>query len=196
MRKGEATKQAILEHALGLCSRIGLCQVTIGGLAEELEMSKSGLFAHFKSKQKLQIEVLDHATSEFLDSVVRPAFRAPDGEPRIRQLFTNWVEWTRSNRYPGGCPFVQFSFELDDQPGDLRDHLIRQQKGWLEILAESARRAVAAGHLRSDLDVAQFAHDFHALMLGYHHAARLIRDPRAFQRVQISFETFLSNAKE
>lgn len=196
MRKGEATRRTILEHAIGLCSRIGLCQVTIGRLADDLDMSKSGLFSHFKSKRKLQLEVLDHAAEEFLESVVRPAFKAPDGEPRIRQLFNNWVEWTRANGYAGGCPFVQFSFELDDQPGELRAHLIRQQRGWLGILAESARRAVAAGHLREDLDVDQFAHDFHALMLGYHHADRLIRDPKAFQRVQISFENFLRNAKE
>ncbi|MCP4572797.1 MAG: TetR/AcrR family transcriptional regulator [bacterium] len=196
MRKGQATKQAILEHAIGLCSRIGLCQVSIGQLADDMDMSKSGLFAHFKSKQNLQIEVLDQAAQEFLDVVVHPAFKAPAGEPRIRQLFTNWVEWTRSNGYAGGCPFVQFSFELDDQPGELREHLIEQQKGWLGILAECARRAVQAGHLRVDLDLEQFAHDFHSLMLGYHHAARLIRDPLAFQRVQISFETFLNNAKE
>lgn len=196
MRKGEATRQTIVEHAIGLCSRNGLGQVSIGQLAEELGMSKSGLFAHFKSKQNLQLSILDYAAEEFLESVVRPAFLAPDGEPRIRQLFTNWVEWTRANGYAGGCPFVQFSFELDDQPGELRDHLIEQQQGWLAILAESARRAVATGHLRPDLDLEQFAHDFHSLMLGYHHAARLIRDPLAFQRVQVSFETFLNNAKE
>jgi AcrR family transcriptional regulator len=196
MRKGEITRQAILEHAVGLSSRMGLGRLSIGKLADELGMSKSGLFAHFKSKQNLQVQVLERAAEEFLESVVRPAFRVPDGEPRIRQLFENWVEWTRTNAYAGGCPFVQFSFELDDQPGELRERLLEQQRGWLGILAESARRAVAAGHLRKDLDVDQFAYEFEALMLGYHHSARLLRDPRAEQRIKISFESLLKTAKE
>jgi AcrR family transcriptional regulator len=196
MRKGESTRKTILEHAVGLSSRVGLGRLSIGKLADELGMSKSGLFAHFKSKQNLQLHVIERAAEEFLESVVRPAFRAPGGEPRIRQLFSNWVDWTRTNAYAGGCPFVQFSFELDDQPGELRERLLEQQRGWLGILAESARRAVAAGHLRKDLDVDQFAYDFEALMLGYHHSARLVRDPRAEERVKASFETFLKNAKE
>lgn len=196
MSKGEETRKTILEHAVGLSSRIGLGQLSIGKLADELEMSKSGLFAHFKSKQNLQLQVLDRAAGEFLEDVVRPALRAPAGEPRIRQLFVNWVDWTRTNGYAGGCPFVQFSFELDDQPGELRDHLLEQQRGWLGILAEAARRAVAEGHLRKDLDVEQFAYDFEALMLGYHHSARLLRDPRSVERVTISFETLINNAKE
>jgi AcrR family transcriptional regulator len=196
MNKGANTRDLILEHALGLSSRIGLGALSIGRLAEELGMSKSGLYAHFNSKQELQLQLLDRGAAEFLDAVVRPAFGAPDGEPRVRQLFENWVEWTRTNPYAGGCPFVQFSFELDDQPGELRDHLLRQQRGWLEILAESGRRAVAAGHFRSDLDTTQFAFEFEGLMLGYHHAARLLRDPQAELRLRRSFETFLHNAKE
>lgn len=196
MGKGEDTRQAILEHALGLSSRIGLQALSIGHLAEELEMSKSGLFAHFKSKLELQLQILDHGAEEFLAAVVRPAFRAPRGEPRVRQLFENWLQWTRTNPYAGGCPFVQFSFELDDQPGELRDHLLRQQEGWMGILAETARLGMLEGSFRKDLDVHQFAHDFEGLMLGYHHAARLLRDPQAELRVRRSFENFLQNAKE
>ena len=86
--------------------------------------------------------------------------------------------------------------ELDDQPGELRDHLLRQQQGWLEILADTGRRAIAEGHFRADLEAAQFAYEFHSLMLGYHHAARLMRDPQAELRVRRSFENFLQNAKE
>jgi len=196
MGKGDETRKTILGHAVGLASRIGLGRLSIGRLADEMEMSKSGLFAHFKSKQNLQLQVLERAAEEFLDEVVRPAFRAPAGEPRIRKLFANWVDWIRTNPNAGGCPFVQFSFELDDQPGDLGDHLLAQQRGWMEILAESARRAVAAGHLRDDLDVEQFAHEFEAVMLGYHHSARLLRDPRSLERVTKSFETLIEKAKE
>jgi len=182
MRKGEATRQNVVRHALSLSSRVGLTGLSIGRLADELELSKSGLFGHFKSKQELQKQVLEHAAQEFLDDVVRPAFKAPDGEPRIRKLFETWVEWTRTNRHPGGCPFVQFSFELDDQPGPLRDEIRRQQKGWLGILAESASRAIGQGHFREDLDVEQFAYELQSLMLGYHHASRLIRDKSAGER--------------
>ena len=196
MRKGEATRKSVLEHALACCSRIGLTSMSIGRLAGELGMSKSGLFAHFKSKETLQLQVLERAAEDFVDDVVRPAFREPDGEPRIRRLFHNWVEWTRTNRHPGGCPFVQFSFELDDQPGPLREQLLHQQRGWMGILAEAARRAVRRGHFRDDLDVEQFAHELQALMLGYHYAARLMRTRDARPRVEQSFETLIQQAKE
>ena len=196
MSKGDETRDAVLRHALALSSRIGLQGLSIGRLAEELEMSKSGLFGHFKSKEALLAQVLELAAREFLDDVVRPAFREPAGEPRIRKLFENWVEWTRSNRYAGGCPFMQFSFELDDQPGPLRDDLTRQQRGWIEILAESARRAIAEGHFRSDLDTQQFAYDLQSLMLGYHHAARLMQDENAEKHGSRSFESLLAHSKE
>ena len=196
MSKGDDTRKAILEHAISLSSRIGLGQLSIGKLATDLEMSKSGLFAHFKSKQNLQLQVLDRAATEFLEDVVQPALRAPAGEPRIRQLFANWIDWIATNRYAGGCPFVQFSFELDDQPGELRDHLLEQQRGWAGFLVDAARRAVAEGHLREDLDVEQFAFEFDSLMLGYHKSARLLRDPHSAERVKTSFENFLNNAKE
>jgi AcrR family transcriptional regulator len=159
-------------------------------------MSKGGLFGHFKFEESLLSQVLELAARDFLDDVVRPAFREPAGEPRIRKLFETWVEWTRSNRYAGGCPFMQFSFELDDQPGPLRDELIRQQRGWIGILAESARRAIAEGHFRSDLDVKQFAHELQALMLGYHHASRLMHDEHADSHALRSFETLITSSKE
>jgi AcrR family transcriptional regulator len=196
MSKGDETRDAVLRHALALSSRIGLQGLSIGRLADELQMSKSGLFGHFKSKEALLSQVLELAAREFLDDVVRPAFREPAGEPRIRKLLENWVEWTRSNRYSGGCPFMQFSFELDDQPGPLRDDLTRQQRGWKEILAESARRAIAEGHFRSDLDVEQFAYELQSLMLGYHHSARLMHDENAETRVFQSFESLLTKSKE
>jgi len=196
MSKGEETRETVLRHALALSSRIGLQGLSIGRLADELEMSKSGLFGHFKSKESLLSQILELAARDFLDDVVRPAFREPAGEPRIRKLFENWVEWTRSNRYAGGCPFMQFSFELDDQPGPLRDELLRQQRGWRGILAESARRAIAEGHFRSDLDVELFAHELQALMLGYHHAARLMRDENADTHTLRSFETLITHSKE
>lgn len=196
MGKGEQTRQAILKHALRMCSSEGLNGISLGRLAKELKMSKSGLFAHFKSKEVLQLQVLEYAADEFLDAVVRPAFTAPEGEPRMRKLFEYWIEWTRNTCYAGGCPFVQFSFELDDQPGPLLEDLQRQQRGWIQLLAEAARRAIKKGHFRNDLDPEQFAYDLNAIVLGYHYASRLIRDESAESRVKKSFEDLIEKAKE
>ncbi len=115
--KGAITRQAVLERATQLASRVGLGGLTIGSLADELELSKSGLFGHFRSKEALQIQILDHAAARFVESVVRPALREPRGEPRMRALFERWLDWGRSSPMPGGCLFVAAATELDDRPG-------------------------------------------------------------------------------
>src|SRR5437667_155961 len=116
LRKGELTRQAIVEHAARMASRIGLEGLTIGALAEELKLSKSGLFAHFKSKEALQLQALEFGIGRFVDTVVRPALAAPRGEPRVRALFERWVDWPRASGL-AGCMFVALSTELDDRPG-------------------------------------------------------------------------------
>jgi AcrR family transcriptional regulator len=179
MSKGEHTKQTILEYATSLASRIGLEALTIGRLASDLKMSKSGLFAHFGSKEALQLAVLEYAAESFLDLVIRPAFKVEPGEPRIIQLFENWLKWVESTQYEGGCLFVQASTEYDDQPGVIRDYLVAVQKRWVDGLAESARRAMAVGHFHRDLDPEQFAFEFYSILVGYHNVRRLLRDPRA-----------------
>jgi AcrR family transcriptional regulator len=158
-------------------------------------MSKSGLFAHFNSKENLQMQALAWAAESFLDDVVRPAFKAPRGEPRVRQLFENWLRWADTQNFPGGCPWVQYAAEMDDRPGPVRDLLAEHQKGWVGILAESARRAVAEGHFRKSLDCDQFAFELNSLMLGWHHAARLLDDPGSETRARQGFENLLNNAK-
>ncbi|MBD3867590.1 MAG: TetR/AcrR family transcriptional regulator [Acidobacteria bacterium] len=195
MSKGTDTRHAILDRAVALSSRIGLCGLTLGRLATTLEMSKSGLFAHFASKENLQLSVLERATESFLGTVVRPAFKAPRGEPRIRQLFENWLRWAEAMNIPGGCPWVQYAAEMDDQPGPVRDLLVEQQKGWMGILAECVRRAVAEGDFRKNLDCDQFAYELQSLMLGWHHSARLLGDPVAETRARQGFETLLKNAR-
>lgn len=192
MRKGETTRGTILEHATRLATRTGLEGLTIGKLAAELGLSKSGLFAHFRSKETLQIQVLETAAARFVDEVVRPALRQARGEPRLRALFERWREWTRSNSGPGGCVFVAAASELDDRPGRVRDRLVALQKEWLEIVANVYRTGVAQQEFRADADPDQFAYDLYSVMLGYHHAARLMRDPRAEERAQAGFETLLS----
>ena len=195
MRKGEQTRAAILDRAGRLATQIGLGGLTIGRLATDLGLSKSGLFAHFRSKETLQIQVLDAAAERFIDEVVRPAVREPRGEPRITALFERWLAWTKSNSGPGGCLFVAAAAELDDRPGPVRERLVDLQKGWLEMVGIVFSTGVAAKHFREDLDADEFAHDLYAVMLGFHHASRLMRDPRAEARAHAAFERLLSTAR-
>jgi AcrR family transcriptional regulator len=190
-RKGEQTREAILAHALGLATRIGFEGLTIGRLAEDLRMSKSGLFAHFRSKEGLQIAILEMAGGRMVDEVVRPALAAPRGEPRVRALFDRWLAWEQSPSLPGGCPFMAASFELDDRPGPVRDYVVQRLRDWLDTMAGAARIAVQEGHFRADLDCEQFAHDCQGIGLAFVHASRLMRDPRARERAQAAFESLV-----
>lgn len=195
MSKGEATRAAILAHASKLASRVGLSGLSIGRLASDLDLSKSGLFAHFHSKEALQIQILDTASAQFVARVVKPALAEPRGEPRLTALFTRWLAWAKSQSMPGGCLFVAAAVELDDRPGKLRDRLVALQKGWLDIMANVVRSGVAEGKFRKDLDPEQFAHDLYAVMLGYHHASRLLKDPHAEQRASAGFQLLLAAAR-
>lgn len=182
------TRQAILEHAMGLSSMVGLGGLTIGRLADELELSKSGLFAHFRSKEALQTQILQHAASRFVDSVIKPALSAPRGEPRVEAIFNSWLEWPKTSPLMGGCVFVQAASELDDRPGPVRDLLVRLQKDWLEVIANTVRTAITEGHFREDVDPEQFAQDLYGVMLSCHHASRLLGDPKAQMRARHAFD--------
>jgi AcrR family transcriptional regulator len=193
--KGAQTREAILTHALGLATRIGFEGLTIGRLAEDLEMSKSGLFAHFRSKEGLQLDILRMAGERMIESVVRPALAAPRGEPRVRALFERWLEWERSPSLPGGCPFMAASFELDDRPGPVRDFVVQKLRDWMDTLAGAARIAIQEGHFRADLDCEQFAHDCQGIGLAFVHASRLMADPKAHARAHSAFESLLSRCR-
>jgi AcrR family transcriptional regulator len=193
MRKGEETRAAILERGVRLATQTGLDGLTIGRLATDLGLSKSGLFAHFRSKEALQIQVLDAAAERFVDEVVKPAVREPRGEPRMTALFDRWLAWSKSNSGPGGCLFVAAAAELDDRPGAVRERLVALQKGWLEMIGIVFRAGVSEGRFRPDADADQFAHDLYSVMLGFHHAWRLLRDPRAEERARSAFERLLAS---
>ena len=195
VRKGDLTRQTILGHAIRLASKVGLEGLSIGRLAEELELSKSGLFAHFKSKEALQIQVLEHAAACFVDAVVRPAIRAPRGEPRVRAIFERWVEWARHSPLPGGCLFVAAATELDDRPGPVRDELVRSQSSWMGALSRCAAIAVEEGHFAPATDTRLFAHELYGILLAYHHAARLLGDPSAETFARASFASLLSRQR-
>ena len=195
LSRGALTRQTILQHAAGLASQLGLEGLTIGRLAEDLGLSKSGLFAHFQSKEALQLQLLDFAAARFVEAVVKPTLAAPRGEARIRAAFEHWLEWPKKSSLPGGCFFVAASIELDDRPGPVRDKLVRLQRDWLDTLAGVVRTAVAEGDFRGDVDPEQFAHDLYGIMLAGHHAARLLRDPKAGARTRAGFDALVARAR-
>jgi len=193
--KGDERRQLILERAAQNASRLGLEGLTIGQLASDLGLSKSGLFAHFRSKQALQVQTLRHTAELFVDRVVRPALKAPRGERRLRAIFEHWLAWAEAAVLEGGCLFVAAATELDDLEGPARDELVRQQRDWLELIANVARTGVAEGDFRPQLDGEQIAHDLYGVMLAYHHARRLLRDPRASERARKAFDALVEAAR-
>ena len=195
VRKGERTKGEILGKGVGMASELGIEALTIGSLAKEVGMSKSGLYAHFASKEDLQCQLVDAAAERFVAIVAAPAVRQPRGIPRVRAFFENWLAWENDVLMPGGCLFVALAFELDSRPGPVRDRLVAQQRRWLDALATAARIAVDEKQFRSDLDPRQFAYDMYSIILGYHFFARLMHDPEAESRTRGSFERLIASAR-
>jgi AcrR family transcriptional regulator len=179
MGKGEQTRSAILAAALEQASEGGFESITIGSLAERAHLSKSGLFAHFGSREELQIAAFEAAAARFTETVFLPAFKMPRGLPRLRALFDNWIEWTRRSGLSHGCPMQAAAIEFDDRPGPVRDAVIDHFARLERELQRTITMAVEQGHLRSDLDVAQFAFDILGIILAYYHEARLFDAPRA-----------------
>jgi AcrR family transcriptional regulator len=194
MSKGDETRAAILDVAINIASTKGFAGLTIGTLAESTDMSKSGLFAHFKSKEQLELQTLERARERFVDVVVRPSLSASRGEKRVRALLENWLRWA-DDALSGGCLFIGAAAELDDQPGALRDSLVRNEQDWLDVIANVAATAVAEGDFDADTDVEQFAYDVHGVTLAYHHHSRLMRDPRAAERAESAFESLLESVR-
>jgi len=195
MAKGEETRERILQHALAIASEVGFEGLSIGELAKATDMSKSGLFAHFDSKEDLQLQALATARRSFLDTVISPAFRAPRGEPRIRALFELWLTWEEGRVTPGGCPFIVASYEYDDRPGPVRDAVVAAQRDWVDTVATAARIAVDEGHFRPDLDASQFAFEMYGVFLAFHLFHRLLADPDARRRARSAFERLIEASK-
>lgn len=192
MSKGDETRSAILSKALSIASLSGLEDLNFGGLAKAVGMSKSGLFAHFGSKEALQLAILDTAAERFVALVIMPALEAPRGLPRIRALFENWMSWETAKFLPGGCPFVAIAAEVDDKPGPVRDRLVSTQRDWLEFLAGASQAAIRQGDFAAGVDPEQFAYDAHSIVLGFHYFSRLLRDPRAFELARAAFEALIA----
>ena len=194
MRKGQLTRHAVLDQAARTASEVGLRGVTIGSLADVMHMSKSGLFAHFGSKESLQLATVQYARDQFVILVIRPALAAPRGEPRIRALFENWLEWD-TNVLPGGCLFVAAAVEFDDEPGAVRDELVRSQVDLDETIARVFRGGITESHFRDDADPEQFAFQMHGVLLTFHQHSRLLGDPLAVQRARRALDALLDAAR-
>jgi AcrR family transcriptional regulator len=193
--KGDETRQLILGHALALASEVGLDGVSIGALAERANLSKSGLFAHFQSKEALQVAILDEAADRFVREVVSPALREPRGEPRVRALLERWQAWSHAQFMPGGCVFVASIADLDDRPGIVRDRLRATQRDWLDALATAVGIAMAEGHFRKDLDPKQVAHELLTVAYGHHLLSRLLGDVDFDARQRAAIDRLLADAR-
>lgn len=195
MTKSDTSRAAILEQSVDLASVVGLEGLTIGALASHAGFSKSGLFAHFGSKENLQLETLRAAAERFTNAVVKPALHAPRGVQRVQALFDRWLAWVARDGAPGGCLFVTASIELDDQDGVVRDYLVEQQAALQDMIVRTAQFAVGTGDFRTDLDCEQFAYELHSLLLGFNFAQRLMRDGAAGDRTRAAFARLLADAR-
>lgn len=195
MSKGEETRSSVLGKALALATEVGIEGITIGKLAEHVGMSKSGLFAHFSSKENLQVAILDEAVERFVAVVVAPALKKPRGEPRVRALVEGWLEWSKADFLPGGCIFVTAGVELDDRPGPARDRFVAAQRDWLATIAHAAKIAIDEKQFRKDLDCDQLAHEIFSIAYGYHFLRR-IHDPKVSERrARAAFDRLIVDAR-
>lgn len=194
MSKGNETKELILKAALDFSSKLGLESLSIGELAKKVGMSKSGLFGHFNSKEKLQMMVIDYAAKNYTENVFIPAFKKERGIPRIYAIVENWHKWS-GKYFTGGCPFVAAAFEYDDRPGMVRDHIRAHQTSMLDSFEKAAKIAVDEGHFKKDLDCKGFAFEFYSYMLGYHLYSRLLRDEEAKLRHSEAVESLITRSR-
>ncbi|MEY3287401.1 MAG: hypothetical protein RL500_2131 [Pseudomonadota bacterium] len=184
--KGQQTRSAILEAALGLASHVGLEGLSIGALAEMTGMSKSGVFAHFGSREELQISVIREYHAKFEEEVFYPSIRDARGLPRLQALFDRWVKRV-SVELDSGCIYISGAVEFDDRPGPVRDALADMVLAWHQALERAIRLAIEAGHLLPDTDAGQILFELHGLILALHHDARFLRNPGALDRAQVGF---------
>src|SRR3954465_15687016 len=189
--KGERTRAAILDEALRLVSKAGLDDLTIGTLAEATGLSKSGLFAHFGSREDLLLAVLEHGQRQFTDVVLKPALAKTRGVPRLRSMVTNWLDWTESAELPGGCPMIGGAAEFDDKPGPVRDMLAAGQRTWIETLKRAVRQALEERQLGRETDPEQMAFEMFGIALVVHHHRRLLGYKKARERALSALDAVL-----
>jgi AcrR family transcriptional regulator len=195
MSKGEQTRQKILNRALAMASEVGMEGLSIGALAEEASLSKSGLFAHFKSKEALQLEVLQEAINLFTAQVVQPVLATPRGELRLHKLFDQYLIWLRGDDDRLGCPFQKMAAEYNNRESPVRDRLVESMTDWREQVTRIVAGAVGTGYLRADLNVGMFVYEFAGIAMVFQQSCRLMRDPQAEPRARAVFEALLQRSR-
>ncbi len=185
--KGQQTRATILDAALNLASQMGIEGLSIGALAEVTGMSKSGVFAHFGSREELQISVIREYHERFSVEVFLPAIREPRGLPRLRAMFERWVAMV-ATEIDSGCIYISGAVEFDDRPGPVRDALAGMVLTWHGALDRAIRMAMDLGQLRADTDPMQLLFEIHGLILSLHHDARFLRSTGAEGRARTAFE--------
>ena len=191
LQKGLQTKAAIIESALGLATQIGLEGLSIGAVAETTKMSKSGVFAHFGSREELQISVVREYFHRFEQEVFYPALQVPRGIPRLRALFSNWMQRV-SIEIQSGCIFISGAVEFDDRPGPVRDALVSAFETWMGALQRAIVIAKECGHLQADVDEQQVVFEIHGFILALHYEARFLKRAGALERANQAFANILS----
>jgi AcrR family transcriptional regulator len=186
LQKGQQTRAAILDAALGLASHMGLEGLSIGALADVTQMSKSGVFAHFGSREELQISVIREYHARFEEEVFFPSIREARGLPRLQALFERWIRRV-SVELDSGCIYISGAVEFDDRPGPVRDALVTMVRTWHAALERAIQVAVEEGHLRADTDAGQMLFEIHGLILALHHDARFLRNDGVLERARVGF---------
>jgi AcrR family transcriptional regulator len=192
MRKGELTRAAILDVALDLASRDGLEGLTIGLLADRMNMSKSGVFAHFGSREDLQIEVVKLYHERFEQEVFYPSITEERGLPRLRAMFARWVKRV-SVEIASGCIYISGAVEYDDRPGAIREELAGMVRAWKTALRRCVVQAIEEGHLPDETDPDQLVYEMYGLILSLHHDARFLKVPGSVHRAEIGFERLIDS---
>lgn len=192
MRKGEQTRASIVAAALELAARAGLEGLTIGALAERMQMSKSGVFAHFGSREELQLAVLKEYERRFVEEVLIPGLKAQRGLARLRAIFARWLDRTAIEA-ANGCIWISGAAEYDDRPGAVREELVDTIRGWQRELSRAIRQAVETGELAPDLDVDEVVFQLYGVVLVLHHDGRLLNSPDALPRARRSFERLIDS---
>ncbi|MGZ7078158.1 MAG: TetR/AcrR family transcriptional regulator [Thermoanaerobaculia bacterium] len=190
--KGDRTRQAILDRAVDLASLEGLEGLTIGRLADELKMSKSGLFAHFGSKEELQLATVETARNRFLEEAFQPALKAERGYPRLLAICRSWLDYVKRAVFPGGCFFAAASFEFDGRPGPVRDAIAKTMDEWLDAIRKAVRLAQDEGHIERSADPAQIAFEMNALFFGANFSYQMRNEKDALERAWTAIEARLS----
>ena len=189
--KGQQTKAAIVDAALRIAAQVGLEGLSIGAVAEAMGMSKSGVFAHFGSRDELQISVVREYSARFQSQVFEPAMVLPRGLPRVRALFDHWMRFT-SAELDSGCIFISGAVEFDDRPGPVHDALVAAVGDWVEAMMRAVAQARHEGHLVADADEQQIGFEIHGLILALHYEARFLQRPGAVERALRGFNNILA----